>query len=704
MKAAYLNLKLITGTVYNKLQTSLLGRFGQRTINSNLCFGAPPNSVMDAFTDAALTPTAGIEFSNNERVFKVGTVTTGSAQILLYNKDKDTGIESYVGRTQITLPNTAATTHVVRICKVDDVGTTGWKIFVTTTASVLINGGLFVVNKVDLSDFGNVSFTTFPMAHEISGTDMKAVYFLQAPTEFGVGHLGSAGWGLILDETNKFAYFFNGTAAVYQCYKFNYNTALSLAFSQVATLTIASPGKVNITAHGLANNMPVALYTTGALPTGLTASNATTQTVYFTRNVTANDFELSATTGGASINFTGAQSGVHRVKSAFGITSSAFTLKSGNLPAGTGTIVSGSAFFATPDHGSILTQGFPCAFFATTTNFYVGRLSEITNGGTTWPSLNTVNNLGAINEATTPSALFAVWSEEMQVAIYVTNTATFVVKKLVNNQIIGRFGSLSTQYLEGMPGISPDFALAAIIGLTSRHGWLLMCGNTAGQRVTISYDLYSDEYFNFSRLISTIFPTKNIVVNFVQTIQELIGVSSHINIRYRTDVLTSTIFDSADGGWANIALGEDLSSLVVSDLTQVEITESLIATQAQTPAQIVDLAVGYTPPDEMGDGWVGSMKHSSLPGASPFYQAFRLQVAYVAGVVPPLRVDITDDADNIVQSFDTITDASLFSYTTNDGVSWNALGTIPNVALTTEVRILITNPFAGKIRTRIIEA
>lgn len=78
------------------------------------------------------------------------------------------------------------------------------------------------------------------------------------------------------------------------------------------TLTIASPGKVNWTSHGLSNGYPVNIATTGALPTGLTAGK-----VYYVRNAGANDFELSATPSGTSINFTGSQSGTHTATAGF---------------------------------------------------------------------------------------------------------------------------------------------------------------------------------------------------------------------------------------------------------------------------------------------------------------------------------------------------------------------------------------------------
>jgi hypothetical protein len=77
---------------------------------------------------------------------------------------------------------------------------------------------------------------------------------------------------------------------------------------QTFTVTIASPGVVTLTSHGLSANDPVVLSTSGALPTGLA-----TNTKYFVRNPAANTFELSASSGGASINTSGSQSGTHKV-------------------------------------------------------------------------------------------------------------------------------------------------------------------------------------------------------------------------------------------------------------------------------------------------------------------------------------------------------------------------------------------------------
>lgn len=79
-----------------------------------------------------------------------------------------------------------------------------------------------------------------------------------------------------------------------------------LVKSSTVTITIATPGVVTWTAHGLSANDPVKFKTTGALPTGITAG-----TTYFVvgSSITSNTFRISTTSGGTALNTTGSQSG-----------------------------------------------------------------------------------------------------------------------------------------------------------------------------------------------------------------------------------------------------------------------------------------------------------------------------------------------------------------------------------------------------------
>lgn len=105
-----------------------------------------------------------------------------------------------------------------------------------------------------------------------------------------------------------------GQAALIAASKVKSNFAFKIDFgdapdarSNAATITIATPGVVTWTAHGLEVGDAVKFTTTGALPTGLTAG-----TTYYVRTIPdADTFTLSATVGGSAINTTGTQNGTH---------------------------------------------------------------------------------------------------------------------------------------------------------------------------------------------------------------------------------------------------------------------------------------------------------------------------------------------------------------------------------------------------------
>jgi len=95
----------------------------------------------------------------------------------------------------------------------------------------------------------------------------------------------------------------------------NFGALLAILLAQATvTISIASPGVVTWPSHGLRSNMPIRFFTTGALPTGITAGThggPGAGTEYFVKVVDANTFQFAATPGGTSINTSGTQSGVH---------------------------------------------------------------------------------------------------------------------------------------------------------------------------------------------------------------------------------------------------------------------------------------------------------------------------------------------------------------------------------------------------------
>jgi hypothetical protein len=127
--------------------------------------------------------------------------------------------------------------------------------------------------------------------------------------------------------TPSYALFCNGAAVSSATYAALFAKAVK---SSIATMTIASPAVISWTAHGLYANAPVFFTTTGALPTGIVAG-----TTYYViaAGLAADSFRVSATIGGAAINTTGSQSGVHTaVHAPHGCATNLSTFNVPNIP------------------------------------------------------------------------------------------------------------------------------------------------------------------------------------------------------------------------------------------------------------------------------------------------------------------------------------------------------------------------------------
>ena len=81
------------------------------------------------------------------------------------------------------------------------------------------------------------------------------------------------------------------------------------------TISIAAPGVVTWTAHGLSVNDTIRFTTTGALPTGLAIN-----TTYYVKEVlSANTFTVSTSAGGAAVTTSGTQSGTQTALVWYGV-------------------------------------------------------------------------------------------------------------------------------------------------------------------------------------------------------------------------------------------------------------------------------------------------------------------------------------------------------------------------------------------------
>ncbi len=682
MRSLYFDLLADVVSSYDQTKTTVQGRCQTKTIDGDTAIGPPLNRFIDVQTDAAMTiATNGSTFSANSRIFTFSAETAGLAQIALHTVNQTTGATTYVGKIQFALPDTAATTHTYRGIYVIDSGTTGWKIFVATTGSVAINGGLFLINNVDLADFVPIGFPTIGFAN---ANNQKAVYDLQDPANIGVGQLLTVPNGLVVDVANNRAYVHNGTSATHQYYV--YDTSATPTYTVAAVTIDAGTDIVTDAGHTFVDNTPV-VFTSLTGGAGLTAG-----TVYFVRNsILGTSYQLSTTSGGAAINIT--TNGTGNIGRAFGTTGALFVHKTGNLPALSGTLLTtGSEDYAFPGHTT--NSGFACAHFATTSNLYLGRLSELTSGATTWPSLITVNLLGTSNQITAPTALYAVWSNTLDKAIYVTATSIFVMKSFTNNVIDRIFGGTNNRYLEGVVTDVVELQSLGPVSLNASGGWLSFAGVAIGRRGVFIADLRSDSLFDYSYVVTKVVSTSADKYRFITSLDKLFEYTGSLDCYYRTSG-----FGTVGGGWISIPFAEDLNTIATGSQIQFKIGFATLGLDTSIPAQLCEFILGFDALNDSSDYWEYSQDDSS--SGNPTDIVFRLKKTFPSAV-PTLRFFASDLTDVTVTDHNSVTHSARFSYSTDSGATYNPLGTIPN-SVGTLVRYRYATPPGVDIRPSLKE-
>jgi hypothetical protein len=660
MKFINADLLASVGGTYDQTRTTIQGRILQKTLSGKSCLGPSLNKFIDIITDTVGQTAINVFISDNGRIFTINTETGGLIQCFLHTIDFTTGSLAYIGRIQFAVADVAATTHTYRGLKVIDNGNTGWKIFLATTGSILINGGLYMVNNINLTDFAPLGFPTIPFA---TGTNQKAVYFLQDPASIGVGQLQTTTVGFILDKTQNRIYAHNGVSATHQYYV--YDAIATPTYSTAPVTGVAATDIISHAGHTFLDNDPI-VFTSITGGAGITAG-----TTYFVRNPVAGvSYQISATSGGAVLNFT-TDISAGQVGRAFGTTGSNWLFKTGNLPVLTGTLLGNdNEYFAVPGHTS--NAGQDCVFFATTSNLYLGRISDLTAGITIWPSLVTSNLLGAPNQIVAPSAVFTAWSTALDRAIYITHSNVFVMKQVVNNSIDAIFGGNTNKYFEGFTNDIVEYQMNAINGISlEQGGWLATLGsvNIAGQRGVFLTDLRSDARFDYSFIVTKVLDTPASIYKFITTLNKYLESTGDLKVYYRTSG-----FGVISGGWVSLPLAEDLSAFTSGTQVQFKILFDTLRLGASIPAQIYEFILGLQDLNEISSNW--EYNHDDTNPATN-QVVYRLKKAY-SGSVPNLRHTVRDLSDTLVANHTTVANSSFFEYSIDNGANWLTLGTIPN--------------------------
>lgn len=362
---------------------------------------------------------------------------------------------------------------------------------------------------------------------------------------------------------------------------------------------------------------------------------------------------------------------------ALGATADTFEYETGNLPVLTGTLLlTNSEEFTVPAAGP--NAGQPCIIFHTTTTMYRGRVSDFTSGVTSWPSLEFFNNNGNINELVPNTTLRATYSEATQKVILLLSAsataATIVIKDFANDTHDMVTTVLSTDNNEASAKEMYKFKLpAAPIGFDSRNGYVSIISSVVGTRgiYTAAFDV--DDVFDLTSIISPVMDVQNeqlfrFTVGFVR--QEL---ASPIQAYYRFSG-----FGSATGGWIAVSPDLDLGGIVSpTGQVQFKINYKVFINDTTNPLQLYSAGVVTRSANQISDFWEYS-HDDSTPG-NPSRVAFRLKKQYGVSV-PNLIFRATDLSDNLYVQSSTTSNAGLFQYSTDGGVNWLALGTIPNAA------------------------
>ena len=250
-------------------------------------------NIAGGTTSKTLTVSNSITLAGNDgttlNIGAGGTLGSGAyATIANYALTNQT---MYIGTTAVNINRSSATLVLTGITSIDGQAQT-----VVTNAN--LTGEVTSVGNAATVTNSAVIGKVLTGYVAGSGTVTSSDTILQAIQKLGAGGAGAVGGG-----TDKL--FYENDVVVSQNY-----TIGSGAYVSGVTITQASPAVFTLASHGFVAGSQVILSTTGALLTGLSVG---VPYYVITAGLTSGAFEVSSTLGGAAINTTGTQSGVHSV-------------------------------------------------------------------------------------------------------------------------------------------------------------------------------------------------------------------------------------------------------------------------------------------------------------------------------------------------------------------------------------------------------
>lgn len=389
-----------------------------------------------------------------------------------------------------------------------------------------------------------------------------------------------------------------------------------------------------------------------------------------------------------------------------GITTDLFEFSTGNLPALTGTLFQNeSEQYIVPGHSTL--SGFDCAFFSTSTNAYAGKLSELTSGATTWPSLITSNYITPLL-FTNPTPTSICWMESLDRMLAFIGQSQYIIKPLTTNTIDSFFGELTSQFYESggyLTHATIPFGTLAITQVEFESGWAFALSTAVSQRGVVATPIQDSHNFSSlatgCKLITRVLDTPNLTGVLMGIERELKGKTAGVKIAYRTSNL-DTDFDSETSP-SFTTLPDNLNATAVSFLskTQFQITFPFDEDRNTMPPQLSKVLFVVQKNFETSDFWRADFPDSV--SSSPARAAFSQVLAYTGSKHWEFFAYVRDTGALFIQR-NTQDHPSEFEISTNDGTSYAAIsGAIASSPLLNVLRYKFASPPGVKLEIALRE-
>lgn len=504
------------------------------------------------------------------------------------------------------------------------------------------------------------------------------------------------------------------------------------AATSTFTVTIASPAVFTINNHGLANRDAILLTTTGALPTGLSASPGNAATIYYVINASTNTFSVSTTLNGTAVNTTGTQSGTHtahhypsmningiaaedfvsntdhtlylvagigtatsivkyNMRAALtvgsygsitaGVSSSAYVLKTATVATATPSTTNSARVF-TVNHGAA--SGVTSLYYATTTKIFRSPVSSITSANTGYnadagmleippggsTTYSTTAALAAVDYSSAVDRLF-IPTAGGRLGTYVTkyNTAGDQFEKNIGSNL-SRLKLTTTQ-----SGASDGLFPQAVLTMSTEDGWMFAIPSTTttGQNWLYVWPFGADAYYvdnNNQYVITPKLATTGATKLYHVYVdhQEYAG-DYGLGFPVESYKLWYRTSGIDDNSGAWTAVPVGADLQSASPGSYIQFKIAFdIMGEICVPTRIYSIAVLYE------DGSQDSHYQPSLSKSSAANSRFAWkQVSSWGGTIPNLRIRLYNADTEYLVLDDNVTDSDYgtFEYST-DGTNWNA--------------------------------